>query len=106
LADFLAGVFFAGAFLLGVAMIDPHELNPTDTTKNEGLGEFLHVWIAYCAIVILIPGVFCLAVCAAAGAIFAMIIDPWRAGVYLGAFIQGIKKTLQGCAMGVLDDGA
>lgn len=85
-------------------MANPYEVDSTDTTKNQGLGEFLHVWIAYCAVVILIPGVFCLAVCAAAGAIFAMMIDPWRAGVYLGAFIQGIKKTVQACTMAALDE--
>ena len=91
-------------FFLAVGMANPYEVESTDTTKNEGLGEFLHVWIAYVSILALVPGLFLLGVCASAGAIFAMIIDPWRAGVYLGAFIQGIKKTIQACTMAVLDE--
>lgn len=93
----------AGAFFFGAAMVDPSErFEAHHSTTNEALGEFLHVWIAYISIICLIPGVFAFFLCAAVGSLFALIINPWRASVYLGASIEGIKRTVKACAIGVL----
>ena len=83
--------------------MEPQKVKDHHTTAD-GLAEFVHVWLAYCAILALLPGVIVLLVCGAAGSLFALVICPWRAAVYLGALIEATKRLVQACSMGVLND--
>lgn len=104
-ATFFGAGFFGAAFFFEDPMIQtPEKFRDNTITPGEGLGEFLHIWLAYLAIVALLPGVLLLAVCVAFGAMFAAVINPWRAAVYLGAAIEGTKRLVQACALGVLHD--
>ncbi len=94
------GVVF---FFFGAAMNEPQNVEDHHTIAD-GLGEFMHVWLAYCAILALFPGVIVLLVCGAVGSLFALVICPWRAAVYLGALIEATKRLVQACSMGVLND--
>ena len=101
----LAGAFFV-VFFLGAGILKPQNQLDEDhhITPRDGLGEFMHVWIAFVAVLVLFPGVLVLCGGAIAGSLLACLITPWRGAVYLGAVIEGTKRLVQAAAMGVLHD--
>jgi len=99
------GAVFLVVFFLVVAMDSPDQqgLEAHDSTQR-GLSEFLRAWLAYCSIVALIPGVLVLCVCACAGALFACVISPWHGSLYLGAYLEGMKRMIRAVFVGVCSD--
>lgn len=103
-----AGVgFFAadGFFDLDFPMLNPLDDFENHSTTTTGLNEFMRAWIAYCAMICLVPGVLVLGICVAFGSLFALIISPFHAAVYLGAAMEGTRRLLKACALGVLSNG-
>ena len=105
-ASTVASTFFFGAdfFDLDLDMMNPHDDLENHNTSTIGLNEFMRAWIAYCAVVCLVPGVFVLCVCVAFGSLFALVISPFHAAVYMGAEMEGIRLLFKACSLGVLSD--
>jgi hypothetical protein len=86
-------------------MLTPKQKTDSNhNTENNGLDEFLNVWLAFCSIVILIPSTCMLFISAIVGSLFVLIIDPYKAAIYLGVIIEGVKRLIKGCVIGVLND--